>query len=94
MANLNVPLIPTSQTLSSNINDFKNNSQLIQFATPNVEDCPSPLRFDYTTTGGSPTTTWERTLGCDLDEGRDNLWAPHHKQMTSGLAPGLALSIT
>ena len=76
MANLNVPLVPTSQTLSSNINEFKNNSQLIQFATPNVEDCPSPLRFDYTTTGGSPTTTWERTLGCDLDEGRDNLWAP------------------
>ena len=39
-----------------NLNEFKNNSKLNKHKVQ-VEDFPSPLRFDYTTTGGSPTTT-------------------------------------
>ena len=57
------------------MDDFKNNTQLIKWSNPSLEDCPSSLRFDFSPVGSSSTITWERTLGCEFEEGRNNLWA-------------------
>ena len=76
MANLNIPLIRTTQEIPDDLNSFKDNTQLINWSTANVEDVPTNIRFHYSATGGTTSAlTWDRTLGCTFEEGKNNLWA-------------------
>ena len=81
MANLNIPLIRTTQEIPDDLDSFKKDTQLINWSTANVEDVPTNIRFHYSATGGTTSAlTWDRTLSCGFEEGKNNLWAVSNRE--------------